>query len=210
MKTDELIAALAADTTPRAGPDTRLTRALPPALAVSVVLLAAFWHVRPDLGAALTSAPVYKTLVPAALALVALWLARGLCRPEAQVRREGTALTVLLAGLVVTLGIGLATTPPTRIAAILDTPDLVNCLVSVPTLAALPLAATLWALRSGAPRRPAGAGAVAGLIAGGAAAAIYSLHCPHDALMYFYPAYGLAMAAVVIAGALIGARVLRW
>ncbi|MCB1395992.1 MAG: DUF1109 family protein, partial [Rhodobacteraceae bacterium] len=38
----------------------------------------------------------------------------------------------------------------------------------------------------------------------------YSLHCPHDALMYFMGAYVTAMAIVVAAGALLGARLLRW
>ncbi len=210
MKTDDLIAALAADMTPRATPGLRLARTLPVALAVSVLLLLGFWHLRPDLLAALTSLTAYKTLVPAALALAALWLARGLARPEARLRAQGAVLAVLLAALAVALGYGLATTSPTEIAAILDTRDFENCLVSVPLLAALPLVASLWALRAGAPRNPAGAGAVAGLLAGGAAAAIYSLHCPHDPLMYFFPAYGGAILIVVAAGALTGARLLRW
>ena len=210
MKTDELIAALAADTTPRTRPGARLARALPPALGVSAVLLVAFWHLRPDLVAALTSLTLYKTLVPAALALAALWLARGLARPEARVRAEGGLLVVLLAGMAVALGYGLATNTPAEIVEILDTRDFENCLVSVPVLAALPLAASLWGLRAGAPRSPVLAGAVAGLVAGGAAAAIYSLHCPHDPLMYFFPAYGTAMLIVVVLGAVIGGRVLRW
>ena len=210
MRTDELIAALAADTTPRAAPGARLGRALPVALAVSAVLLLAFWHTRPDLAAALASPTAYKTLVPAALALVALALVRALARPEARVRAEGTVLAVLLAGLAVALGYGLATNTPAEIVEILDTRDFENCLVSVPVLAALPLAAALWALKAGAPRHPAVAGAVAGLLAGGIGAAIYSLHCPHDPLMYFFPAYGTAMLIVVGAGALIGGRVLRW
>lgn len=210
MRTDELIAALAADTTPRAAPGTRLARLLPLALAVSAALLIAFWQVRPDLAAALGSLTIYKTLVPATLALAALALVRALARPEARVRAEGTVLAVLLAGLAVALGYGLGTNTPAEIYQILDTRDFENCLVSVPVLAALPLAAALWALKAGAPRHPAVAGAVAGLLAGGIGAAIYSLHCPHDPLMYFFPAYGTAMLIVVAAGALIGAKVLRW
>jgi hypothetical protein len=119
-------------------------------------------------------------------------------------------MAVLLAGLGLLLAYGLATTSMARIGEILDTPDYLNCLISVPALSALPLAGTLWALRAGAPLRPGLAGAAAGLVAGGAAAAIYSLHCPHDNIMYFFPAYGIAMAMVTLAGGLIGARVLRW
>ncbi|MBN8290722.1 DUF1109 family protein [Rhodobacter sp. NTK016B] len=210
MKTDALIAALAADTTPRPSPGARMMRVLPLAVALSLAALLAGWHVRPDLAATLSSVAVYKTAVPVALALSALWLARGLARPEARARREWALIGVLIAALALALVWGLAVTPAARIAEILDTPDYTNCLISVPTLAALPLAASLWALRAGAPLHPARAGAAAGLIAGGAGAAIYSLHCPHDHLMYFFPAYGVAMAAVTLAGALIGALLLRW
>ncbi len=210
MKTDALIAALAADTTPRASPGARMVRVLPLAVALSLTVLLTGWHVRADLASALGSVAVYKTAVPLTLALSALWLARGLARPEARAGREWALIGVLMAGLALALVWGLAVTPVPRIAEILDTPDYANCLISVPVLAALPLAGALWALRAGATLHPAKSGAAAGLIAGGAAAAIYSLHCPHDHLMYFFPAYGVAMAGVTLAGALLGARLLRW
>ncbi|MCB1395692.1 MAG: RNA polymerase subunit sigma-70, partial [Rhodobacteraceae bacterium] len=76
MKTEDLIAAMAADTTPAQGPGTRLVRALPPALALSLAALVLLWHLRPDLLAVLSSAAALKTLTPVALALAALWLAR--------------------------------------------------------------------------------------------------------------------------------------
>lgn len=210
MKTDELIAALAADTTPRSAPGTRLARALPLGLAASLGAFLAFWHTRPDLAEVLTSPVVYKTALPLILSLAALWLARGMARPEARLRAQSALLIVLLAGMAGLLAYALSVTTMPETRAILDTPDYRNCLISVPALAVLPLGAVLWSLRAGAPRRPALAGAVAGLAAGGASAAIYSLHCPHDALMYFFPAYGTAMAIVTLAGAVIGARLLRW
>jgi hypothetical protein len=210
MKTDELIAALAADTVPGPKPAARLWRALPGALAVSLAALVLVWRVRPDLGAVLMTYPVYKTLVPLVLAGAALWLALALGRPGAPARAQGVLMGVVLAVLGVALAYGLATNTPAEIAHLLDTRDFENCLVSVPALAALPLAATLWAMRSGAPRNPALSGALAGLVAAGTGAAVYSLHCPHDALMYFFGAYGTAMLLVVAAGAVIGARVLRW
>ncbi|MCA0202765.1 MAG: DUF1109 domain-containing protein [Proteobacteria bacterium] len=210
MKTDALIAALAADTTPRVAPGARLARVLPVAFVVSGLMLVAFWHVRPDLAQALTSAPVYKTLVPMVLALAALWLARGMARPEARVGAEAALVGVLGLGMLAALVYGLSTNSLSEIGALLDTRDFENCLVSVPVLAALPLGGALWALKAGAPRNPALAGAAAGLLAGGLGAAVYSLHCPHDPLMYFLPAYGGAMLIVVALGALIGGRVLRW
>ena len=41
-------------------------------------------------------------------------------------------------------------------------------------------------------------------------AAIYSLHCPHDPVIYFFTGYGIAIGAVTLAGAALGARFLRW
>ena len=210
MKTEDLIAALAADTTPEPAPARRMARALPSALLVSAAALVLLWHTRPDLAQALTSASVYKTLVPLVLALAALWLAQALSRPAARLTAQTALIGLLLAGLAAALAYGLATTPMQEIGALLDTPDFTNCLISVPILAALPLGAALWSLRAGAPGHPGRAGAAAGLIAGGCAAAIYSLHCPHDALMYVIPAYVTAMGAVTLCGALLGRRLLRW
>ena len=68
MKTDDLIAALAADTRPGPSVRQRLARALPAAMALAAVAFALFWGVRPDLAAAMTSAPVLKVIVPVALA----------------------------------------------------------------------------------------------------------------------------------------------
>ena len=210
MKTDDLIAAMAADTTPIAGPGTRLARSLPVTLAAMLGALLLFWGTRPAVLEALASPALYKTALPAVLSLAALWLARGMARPEARLGAPGGLMGGLLAGLALLLAYALATTTLPETRAILDTPDYTNCLISVPLLAAPPLSAALWSLKAGAPRHPGWAGAAAGLVAGGAGAAIYSLHCPHDELMYFFPAYGLSMAMVTLAGALIGARLLRW
>ena len=54
------------------------------------------------------------------------------------------------------------------------------------------------------------AGAVAGLAAGGIAAAIYAWHCPDDSPLFLATWYSLAIAIVVAAGFLLGRRLLRW
>lgn len=210
MKTEHLIAALAADTRPRTPPMTRVLRALPAAGAVSLLALVLVWRFRPDLVAALGSVAVAKTLAPLALALSGLMLARALARPDARARTETALLAVLALALGGALVTALARGGRDALSAVLAIPDFTNCLMSVPALAALPLAAMLWALRAGAPVHPAAAGAAAGLVAAGIGAAVYSLHCPHDAALYFLTAYLGAMAIVVLAGAAIGARVLRW
>lgn len=209
MKTGDLIALLAADGAPVPGVGARLARALLPALALSALALVLGLRVRPDLAQVLASAAVMKTVLPLLLALLALPMVARLSRPEGQARG---ALWLILAlwglvwlGFVAALGVQ----GPQEVVRLMSGPTALTCLISVPILSALPLAASLWAMRAGAPRNPRAAGAVAGLLSTGAATAIYTLHCPEDSLL-FLPVYAVAMAAVISAGALIGGRVLRW
>src|SRR5690606_10056653 len=58
-------------------------------------------------------------------------------------------------------------------------------------------------------RRPV-AGAAAGVLAGGAGAFAYAFHCPELAAPFLAVWYVLGMAMPVVAGALIGPRLLRW
>lgn len=210
MKTDDLIAALAADTLPRLGPGQRLLRALPAAFVLSLAGFLAFWGLRPDLAQALASAAVLKTLVPLVLAALAGALALGLARPEGRPVVLAGALAAVGAGLVVAFLVALADETSMGLAATLAKPSLVTCLTTVPVLA-MPLgAAALWALSAGAPLHPGRAGAAAGLAAGALAAALYSLYCDQDAALFVLPAYGAAVIMVTGAGAIAGARLLRW
>ena len=74
----------------------------------------------------------------------------------------------------------------------------------------LGLAVALAVLRDGASAAPRRSGAMAGLAAGGFAAAVYALHCPEDAPQFFLVWYSLGIAILVAAGAAAGARLLRW
>jgi hypothetical protein len=67
-----------------------------------------------------------------------------------------------------------------------------------------------FALRRLAPTSPARAGAAAGLLAGGAGAVIYALHCPELAPAFVATWYTLGIGACVALGALAGSRLLRW
>jgi hypothetical protein len=85
-----------------------------------------------------------------------------------------------------------------------------SCLAFIPLLSAPLLAAALIALRHGAPARPALAGAVAGLVAGGFGATIYAAYCIEDSPLFLATWYTLAIAIVSIVGAAVGSRALRW
>ena len=58
--------------------------------------------------------------------------------------------------------------------------------------------------------RPALAGVVAGLVAGGLGAAVYAIHCPDDSPLFVAVWYSIAIAFVATVGGLAGHSVLRW
>ncbi|MCU0907598.1 MAG: DUF1109 domain-containing protein [Rhodobacteraceae bacterium] len=209
MKTDDLIAVLAADRVPGPRPARRLALVLP-AAALSLLAVVTLWGVRADLAVAWQSAAVLKTLVPLALALAAGLVALALVRPAAPLAVRGLALVALLAALAVWLAAALVTGGLSGMVAALSTPTTRTCLLSVPALSLPILAAVLWALRGGAPLQATRAGLVAGLAAGALGAAIYSLYCDKDMALFVLPAYGTAVAAVAALGGVVGARVLRW
>jgi hypothetical protein len=210
MKTDDLIAALAADTLPRLSPGQRLLRALPAGFAVALVAFLTVRGLRPDLAEALGSAAVMKTLVPLGLALLAGALAMGLARPEGRPLRAAGALAAAGAALGAVFLAALGSDHSMGLAAALAKPSLVTCLTTVPALGVPLLTALLWSLSAGAPLHPGRAGAAAGLAAGALAAALYSLYCDVDMALFVIPAYGAGILAVTLAGWAAGTRLLRW
>ncbi|MCC5955048.1 MAG: DUF1109 domain-containing protein [Natronohydrobacter sp.] len=210
MKTEDLISALAADTMPRAPVGQQLGSALLVAIGVSLAAFAVFWGPRPDIWAALGSFAVLKTLVPLAFVLLALAFALAMVHPGFPHKRRGTALGALIALAALTFMIALAREGQVGLVSALSTPSLVTCLLSIPALAMPLLAAAIWGLSSGASTRPRLTGATAGLVAGGVAAAIYSLYCDKDMMLFVLPAYATAIGTVMLAGALLGPRILKW
>ncbi len=85
-----------------------------------------------------------------------------------------------------------------------------QCLLSIPIIAIIPFAASIWAVRKGAPTNLARAGAFAGLIAGGVSATAYALHCTDDSLPFVAVWYGGTIVLCTLAGAILGPRLLRW
>jgi hypothetical protein len=214
MKTEILIDALAADAAgPRdaSAPAALRARALGAAalgFALSAAATLIVFGLRSDLAAHLLDAPVaLKFSGSAAFAAAGLWLAARAAEPGRRLRPLA-ALTPLLA----VSALFAALWPDTRAALWVPPTDRASllCAASVALLALAPLGGLLAVLRSGAPTRPALAGAAAGLAAGGLGAAGYALHCPIDLPGYvvaWYPA-GIGLAALI--GAAAGRRVLVW
>lgn len=211
MKTRELIETLGRDAKAKTpAPAAVLLGAGLAAIVLAAVLFALLIGPRPDIAAAAaTPRFLLKFAVTAALALAAAVLLLPLARPGA---RLGSARLLLAAPLL--LGAAVAAefllVPPEDWGARWIGTNIAVCLTYIPLIGIGPLALFLAALRHGAPTRPALAGAVAGVLAGGIAATFYAAHCTDDSPFFVATWYTLAIAALALVGALAGRRLLRW
>ncbi len=212
MRTQDLIRALAVDGgSPAPSLGRILTERLLPGVAIAIGIYAVALGLRPHLFGMLGDARVlFKILLMLLLACLAVPLTLGLARPAADLRGIGLALVSVPVLLAVAILIEFFVVPEGDWGARLIGHNASFCLKSIPLLALAPLGALLWALRQGAPSRPALAGAGAGLLAGAVGAALYATHCPDDSPFFVAAWYSLGIAIVTLAGALAGARLLRW
>jgi hypothetical protein len=212
MQTDQLVHALAADHPTQPAPPGRvLALALAGGVVVAAAMFLGLLGPRGDIMAALaTPRFLLKFVETGALAATALALALRLMRPGAPTSRAALGLAAAPGILLLAVIAELMLIPPEAWAARLVGANARICMTFIPVLALPLLAAALLALRHGAPTRPALTGAVAGLLAGGLAATLYAAHCPDDSPLFVATWYTLAIALSALAGALVGARFLRW
>jgi hypothetical protein len=212
METERLIRTLAADNAHRARPvGFVLALALLSAAPVSMAMFLAGLGVRPDVMTAMHN-PFFdmKFVVTLALAVSAVAVSLHLSRPEASLR--GWAWLLLIPAGILALEIGGEMMMPQRLPMMtrLIGSNSRICMMAI-TLMSLPLlAAALIGLRSGAPARPAVAGAIAGMLSAGLAATLYASHCTDDSPLFVATWYTIATALVATVGALAGSRVLRF
>ncbi|MCI0599693.1 MAG: NrsF family protein [Beijerinckiaceae bacterium] len=212
MKTGDLIRAIAADNDVRAmNPGRALALAMIPGVAIALGLHFAILGIRPHLFA-LFGEPrlTFKLGLTVLLAVLSTPLAVSLVKPGTKSRGHALILAVAPALLFAAVLWELFALPPDLWGERLSGSNAVICLVSIPLLAAAPLAAALIALRRGAPENPSLAGAAAGLLAGAIGAACYATHCPDDSPLFVAIWYSLAIGIVVLAGAQAGRKLLRW
>jgi hypothetical protein len=212
MDTDRLIRTLAADNAhrePRVG--SVLAIALAGAAPFTLALFLAWYGVRPDVRAAMHN-PFFdlKFAVTLALAISAIAISLHLSRPEGALQRWKWLLAIPV-GLLA-LGIGGEMMMPARAPMMtrLVGSNWLVCLSAIPLFALPLLGGALFALRHGAPTRPALAGAFAGLVSAGLAGTLYASHCTDDSPLFVATWYTLATLLVTAVGALAGARVLRF
>jgi len=213
MKTDDLVNLLAADTLPvqRRAARRRLALALVAGLPLAAAIMLLDYGVRRDIAQAMLL-PMFwmKLLFPALLGAAAFVVLQRLARPGVRVGASwlGIALPVLLLWLMAAMA--LANAPQETRAALVMGQTWRTCSASIAWISLPLFIATFVALRHLAPTRPALAGACAGAMAGGAGAAVYALHCPELQAPFLAVWYVLGIAIPVLAGALIGPRLLRW
>jgi hypothetical protein len=211
MKTDDLIRVLAADSQPRRSLQASLLLGLLPALAIAVMTVWLTLGFRDDLARSLLQpVSVARIILTGLLGLASVRLALILARPEGA---QSARLWPL--GVVAMIAVGLlawayVTTPEDGRQMALVGKTMTTCLVMIPLLSILPVAAVLYTLREGATTAPARAGFVAGLAGSGLAAATYALHCIEDSPLFYVTWYGLAIMGVTLVSTLIGAGVLGW
>ena len=214
MKTDQLIQDLAVDLA-SAGParsvqplGVRLLLATLVA-AVPTFLIIAFGLSRnPHLGHGPNPALEFTLAGAIVLAAGAFWTATTLGRPDGRMRAAWLLLPVVI--LAVGAGAEMMTWPRATWTTRLLGDDPLACFALVSLLSLPILGGALFALRHGAPTRPFLSGAMAGLLAGGTTAALYTLHCPEASLLFVLAWHVPAIALVALLGALLAGRVLRW
>ncbi|WP_395650008.1 NrsF family protein [Brevundimonas sp.] len=213
MKTDDLIAALAADTAPT-GAGTLRRRAglalIPAALLILAGVILSL-GLRPDLMIAMGGPTFWaKAAYTAALACAGFWLLDRAGRPGADVRVPLAVFGAVVVIAILSGAVSLMTTPEAaRVEALMGQSARV-CPTNIAGLSLLAAPLILFAVRGFAPLRPALAGAAAGLMLGGLAATLYGLHCPEHTAAFVAVWYTLGMAIPVVVGAVIGRWVWRW
>jgi hypothetical protein len=213
MKTEDLIRALAADAATADPPIGRtLAVSIAAGIIASVAILYSYLGIRTDLAEAAAHSwhlPL-KLAFTVLLAVPAYMLVQRLARPDGDVRTLWPLLAVAPAVLLIANAYEAFSGALGDPAAVIMVPNWTMCVTYIPLLSIAPLAATLVALKQGAPADPTLAGAVGGLLSGALGALLYGTFCDADSPLFVSVWYGGAIIAMSALGALIGSRLLKW
>lgn len=213
MKTDDLVAMLSTSVEPV---DRMLVvRTVGIAVAAASVLAFAFMliglGIRPDL---ITVRAFMFLLLKLAftvgvVGVASVYLTR-LALPGGERKTSSIMVAMPFLAIVLLAAMSLSFAPSSYWDKMIVGDQWLECLLSIPIIAILPFAITIWAVRRAAPTDLARTGAFAGLISGGVSAMAYALHCTDDSLPFVAVWYGGTIALCTFAGAILGPRLLRW
>jgi hypothetical protein len=213
MKTDDLVALLSTNPEPvdRGSVVRTLCVAFATGSTVAVGIALVGLGVRSDV---MTAHALFflavKVLFAAAIVSLALVYLTRLARPGGERRTSSLLVATPFLVIVVLAAISLGFAPSSHWDRMIVGDQWLECLVSIPIIAIVPFAVSIWAVRRAAPTDLARTGAIAGLIAGGVSAAAYALHCTDDSLPFVAVWYGGTIVLCTSAGAALGPRLLRW
>ena len=212
MKTDELIALMAAHAGPIApgAARRRLLRACVIGALGAAALVFGLLHPR-DLSAAVRTGPFWMKLGYCVwLAIGGYLLAEGVARPAAGLRAGAWTIGAGAAAIVSLAAIDLIFTPVSGWTLAWIGRSAPFCPIAILVTAIPAFIAVAVGIRGLAPTRLVQAGAVAGLLAGAVGAAVYALWCRETSALFVASWYTLGIAICAGIGALLGPRVLRW
>jgi hypothetical protein len=131
-------------------------------------------------------------------------------RPNGAIGGWGWGAAVAPLMLVCAIAIELMTEPEAKWLVRLVGHNSGTCPTVIPLLSVGPLLCFFAALRTGAPRAPGFAGAIAGVAASGIGATLYAANCNDDSPLFVATWYPLAIFMVSAAGSFGGSLLLRW
>ena len=213
MKTDDLIAALAADVEPvrRRAVGLRLALGLAAGMALSVVAMLLWLGLRPDLMPATHTMPFWmKFFYALTIAALGFALVDRLARPDGA---GGTLAFLLFAPVAFMAAMALyrlmEAPPDARMPMMMGGSSRV-CARNIVVLSLPIFAGLFWSLRRLAPTRLVLAGAVAGVLAGAVGTFVYEFHCTESTAAFVAIWYTLGIALMGALGAALGRVLLRW
>ncbi len=213
MKTDDFVAMLSTNVEPtgRGLVGRTVSVAIAVGAVVALGLMLVGLGVRADLTT--TRAAVFL-LLKLAFALAVLGVAMRylttLARPGAGRGISPLAVAAPFAAIALLGAVSLGGAPSSHWNRMILGDEWPECLLSIPIIAIVPFAVTIFAVRRAAPTNLVRSGAVAGLVAGGVSAMAYALHCTDDSLPFIAVWYGGTIVLCTLAGAALGPRLLRW
>jgi hypothetical protein len=213
MKTDELVALLSNNHEPvdRSLVVRTLLIALGAGSILALGVTVVGMGVRPDLMTPRAlSFVVAKVSFAVGISGLALVYLTKLARPGGERKPRSYLVAVPFLVIMALAAISLGLAPSSHWDKMIVGDEWLECLVSIPVIAILPFAVSIWAVRQAAPTNLARTGAFAGLVAGGVSAMAYALHCTDDSLPYVAVWYGGTIVLCTLAGAAMGPRLLRW
>lgn len=213
MKTDDLVEALSARAAPVDFRGVGRRIALAAASGLIVAAAAILIGLGPRSGLATAGAWAFLCVKVAFAAVIAgtaaIYLSK-LSRPGSAPRHEILLVVLPFLAIMALALVSLGSAPASHWNRMVAGDAWLECLVSIPVIAVVPFALTMWAVRQAAPTDLRRAGAFAGLAAGGISAVAYALHCTDDSLPFVAVWYGGTIMVCALAGALLGPRLLRW